>query len=176
MCTIKKVVILSTLSAFFILAAILYSQGFTCVGSQKCQICHKTETQGMQFPTWEKSAHSKSFAALSSPQAGSAAQDLGVANPTESPQCLKCHAPLFEKAPELKAEGVTCEVCHGPGSEYKKLSVMKSRDEAVKNGLVVYANPDAIKTHCLTCHQNAHGKSFNFEAAWEKIKHNIPEK
>jgi hypothetical protein len=99
-----------------------------------------------------------------------------VENPTESPDCLKCHAPLFEKSPEIKEEGVTCEVCHGPGSAYKKLSVMKSREESAKNGLILYGSLDAIKKQCLTCHDMAHEKPFDFEASWKKIKHPIPEK
>ncbi|MGB8951189.1 MAG: multiheme c-type cytochrome [Candidatus Aminicenantales bacterium] len=172
----KRIFIPSGILISIILAAGLFSQGLIYVGVQKCQICHKTERQGMQFPIWEKSRHSKSFSSLSSPQASTAAQVLGVTNPPESPKCLTCHAPLFERAPELKAEGVTCEVCHGPGSEYKKLSVMRNRDEAAKNGLVVYADADAVKTLCLSCHQNAHGKPFDFKAAWENIKHTIPEK
>jgi len=159
---------------FVIAASSLFGQGQTYVGAQKCQVCHKTDSQGRQYPIWETSGHSKSFDALSSPQATSAAAALGITNPTESLQCLKCHAPLFEKAAELKAEGVTCEVCHGPGSEYKKLSLMKNRDEAIKNGLIVYANTEAIKAQCLTCHQNAHGKAFDFSSALEKIKHHKP--
>ncbi len=101
---------------------------------------------------------------------------MGVDNPAESPECLKCHAPLFEKAAELKEEGVSCEVCHGPGSAYKKLSIMKNREESLKNGLIVYDSPEAIKKQCSSCHENAHGKSFDFEAKWAKIKHSIPEK
>ena len=58
------------------------------------------------------------------------------------PRCLKCHAPLADKAPELKAEGVTCEVCHGPGSDYKKLNIMKDKAAAAKNGLILYGSPD----------------------------------
>jgi len=172
----KKVLIPAVfiIGGIFALAAV--GQNFTCVGAQKCQICHRTENQGQQYPIWEKSNHSKSFAALNTPQAASAAQALGVKDPTNDPLCLKCHAPLFDKAPDLKAEGVSCEVCHGPGSEYKKLSIMKNKDEAVKNGLKPYANADAAKAWCLTCHEKAHGKSFDFAAAWDKIKHTIPPK
>ncbi len=52
---------------------------------------------------------------------------------------------------------------------------MKSREESVANGMVAYESPDAIKKHCLSCHENAHEKSFDFDAAWEKIKHPVPE-
>lgn len=154
----------------------LFCQEFTYIGAGKCKICHKTEKQGRQFPIWEENQHSKSFAALSSPEAATRAKEMGVENPAESPKCFKCHAPLYEKAPELNKEGVTCEVCHGPGSAYKKLSVMKSREESVKNGLIVHDTPEAKKAWCLTCHENAHGKTFDYEASWEKIKHLVPEK
>lgn len=159
-----------------LISLMLFSQEFSYIGAGKCKTCHKTEKQGKQFPIWEENQHSKSFAALSSPEASAKAQEMGVENPAESSKCFKCHAPLFEKAPELKEEGITCEVCHGPGSAYKKLSIMKSREESVANGLIVYESTEAIKKHCLTCHENAHEKSFDFEAAWEKIKHPVPEK
>ena len=172
----KKNIILTIALAVFGLSLFASAQTFTYVGSAKCQICHKTEKQGQQYPIWEMSNHAKSFAALSTPQAATNAQALGVKDPTTDPKCLKCHAPLAEKAAELKAEGVSCEVCHGPGSAYKTLTIMKNKDEAVKSGLRLYGNADAIKTQCLTCHDNAHGKSFDFNAAWAKIKHAVPAK
>jgi hypothetical protein len=152
----------------------LLSQTPTYVGSAKCSICHRTESQGRQYPIWQASKHSQSVAALSSPEAAKKAQAMGVQNPASSPACFKCHEPLAEKAPEIKAEGVTCEVCHGPGSEYRKLNVLKDKALAVKNGLILYGSPDAIKKLCLGCHENAHGTTFDFTAAWEKIKHPKP--
>jgi len=172
----KKVFIISSILIACVLIISLFSQEFTYVGAGKCKICHKSEKRGKQFPIWEESTHSKSFAALSSPDAASKAQEAGVENPVDSPKCLQCHAPFFEKAAEFKEEGVTCEVCHGPGSAYKKLKIMKSREESVKNGLVVYDSTEAIKTHCLTCHENSHKGSFDFDASWGKIKHPVPEK
>jgi len=154
----------------------LFSQEFTYIGAAKCKICHKTEKQGQQYPIWEAGKHSKSFQALSSEKTTEVAQAAGVPNPPENPECLKCHSPLFEKAPELKEEGVTCEACHGPGSGYKKMSIMKDHAESVKNGLVEYSGPEDIKKKCLTCHENAHGTAFDFEASWKKVKHDRPEK
>ena len=172
----KKLFLTVTVTIAFIFILSLFSQEFTYIGAGKCKICHKSEKKGKQFPIWEGSKHSKSFAALKSEKAKEVAQEQGVENPLESPKCLKCHSPLFEKAPELKEEGVTCEVCHGPGSAYKKLSIMKSREESVKNGLIVYGSSEATKKQCLTCHESAKEKTFNFEASWEKIKHPVPEK
>lgn len=172
----KKILLILIVLMTLSLLLTLFSQEFTYAGAAKCKICHRSEKQGQQFTIWEESTHSKSISALSSSEAPAKAQEMGVDNPTESPECLKCHAPLHEKAPELKEEGVTCEVCHGPGSDYKKLSVMKSREDAVKNGLIIYDSPEAIKKQCLSCHKNAHGKPFDFDAKWAKIKHPVPEK
>lgn len=169
----KSMPALMILSAF-VLVTFLIGQDFTFIGASKCAVCHKTEKQGRQYPIWQESKHSQSLAALSSPQAAEVAKQANVQNPAESPDCLKCHAPLYEKAAELKAEGITCELCHGPGSEYKKLSIMKDQALAKQNGLITYDGPEAIKKQCLTCHENAHGKSFDFAAAVEKIKHNKP--
>lgn len=170
----KKPAVSLVIFSAFVLTISLIGQNFTYVGAAKCAICHKTEKQGQQYPIWQATKHSQSIAALSCPQAAEVASQANVQNPAESPDCLKCHGPLYEKAVELKAEGVTCEVCHGPGSEYKKLSIMKDRALAKQNGLIVYETPEAVKSQCLTCHENAHGKSFDFAAALEKIKHNKP--
>ena len=172
----KKTFAIAIFALGVVFIAGLFSQEFTYVGAAKCKICHRSEKQGQQFPLWEARKHSKSYQALATDQAKQIAQEAGVENPAESPKCLACHGPLSDKAPELKEEGVTCEVCHGPGSAFKKLSIMKDHAEAVKNGLTDYKSPDDIKTHCLKCHENAHGKSFDFASAWEKVKHPIPGK
>jgi hypothetical protein len=171
----RKAMIGTVVAALGLFVGTALAQEFTYVGAQKCQICHKTEKQGQQYPIWEQSKHSKSLEALSKPEAADKAKALGVTTPpAESPACLKCHAPLSAKVPELKAEGVSCEVCHGPGSEYRKLSIMKDKDAAVKNGLILYGSPDKIKAQCLKCHENAHGMTFDFDASWAKIKHPVP--
>lgn len=172
----KKPAPMCLIVAASLLAGAVMSQNFTYVGAGKCRVCHRTEKQGRQFPKWEESRHSKSQAVLTSAEVVERSAKVGVKNPAENPGCLRCHAPLAVKAPELKAEGVSCEACHGPGSEYKKLSIMKNGDEAVKNGLVPFATDEAVKAMCLNCHANAHDKPFDFSAAWEIIKHPVPEK
>ncbi len=172
----KKVLLILTVAFLIMMLGYLFGQTPTYVGAAKCKICHQTEKQGQQYPIWESSAHSQSVAVLSADKAKPIAQQAGVQDPATDVKCLQCHSPLAQKNPEIKAEGVTCEVCHGPGSEYKKLAVMKNKDEAVKNGLVLYGSPDAIKAKCLTCHEKDHGKPFDFASAWEKIKHPVPGK
>ncbi len=167
----RKFVLLVFALTAILCISFLHSQDFANVGAAKCKICHKSENRGMQFPIWEESGHAKAFTALTSDEGKALAADA-----PDNPECLKCHSPLAEKMPELKEEGIGCEVCHGPGSDYKKLSVMKSQEESVKYGLTVYDSPEAVKKQCLTCHESAHDKPFDFDAAWEKIKHPVPEK
>jgi hypothetical protein len=157
-------------------AIFLLAKDATYVGASSCKLCHKAELQGRQYVIWEASLHAKSYASLTTPAALEVAKSMGTSNPPENAQCLGCHAPLAAKAPELKAEGVTCEVCHGAGSGYRKLPIMQDRAKAVENGLVLYPDPGSIQAHCIECHQNPHGKAFDFKAAWETIKHPVPAK
>jgi hypothetical protein len=173
----KKGYVVGLVVLFALLTVNAFSADFTYVGADKCKMCHKSEKVGQQFPLWESRKHSKSFVLLSSDKAKEVAGEAGVTgDPSECADCLKCHAPLHEKAPDIKAEGVTCEVCHGAGSDYKKMTVMKDHAESVKMGMTDYKSPDDIKKLCLTCHENAHGKTFDFAASWEKVKHPVPEK
>lgn len=169
--TLGKQLTVVSIAAAASLAILLASDLPTYVGAGKCKGCHRTDSQGRQYPIWESSKHAQAFNNLKTEAAKKSATKAGVTGaPEQSPMCLKCHAPLAEKAPEFAAEGVTCEVCHGPGSHYKKLSVMMNHNEAVKNGLIAYASADSVKTFCLNCH----GKTFDFASAWESIKHPKP--
>ena len=159
-------------SFYFCSVSQLLCEEFSYVGAQKCKTCHRSEKRGKQYILWENSRHSKSYEVLFSDSALEEAKKQKLEkHPSESPKCLKCHAPLYEKALEFKSEGVTCEICHGPGSAYKKVKIMKNREEAEKNGLITYDSAEAIKTKCLKCHG---AETFDFDASWEKIKHPIP--
>ncbi len=172
---LRKTVLFAALAAP-VIAAVLFAQGFTHVGAQKCAICHKSRDQGSQFTIWEGTLHARSLESLTSARAAEAAMAMGTVDPTEDPACLKCHAPLADKAPELKAEGVSCETCHGPGSAYRKLYIMRDRALSAQNGLILYGRPEAINAMCLPCHENAHGVRFDFAAAWDRIRHPVPAK
>jgi len=165
----RRIVPVIIISFCFLFTSIVSAQEY--VGADKCKMCHQTEKSGKQYPLWKERKHSTSFQALSMEQAKEFSPDMPA---VENPKCLTCHTPLADKAPELKEEGVTCEVCHGPGSDYKKLSIMKDHAEAVKNGLTEYASVDDIKAKCLSCHENAHNYTFDFETAWEIVKHPVP--
>jgi len=172
----KKLLALYLVTGGALLASAVLSGELGYVGAGKCRVCHRTEKQGRQYSRWEESRHSGSMATLASATVIERAVKAGLKTPAENPACLKCHAPLAGPAPEIKTEGVSCEACHGPGSEYKKLSIMKNTEEAVKNGLVPFADAEAVRVLCMSCHAGAHDRPFDFAAAWEKIRHPIPEK
>ena len=173
----KRVILGMIILVCFVFTLNMFSADATYVGSGKCKMCHKSEKSGKQFPLWQERKHSKAFSALTSEKAVDDAKKKGMdVAPADNPECLKCHSPLYEKAPELKEEGVTCEACHGAGSAYKKMSTMKDHAKAVAAGMIDYSSADAVKNMCLTCHEKAHDKPFDFDAAWAQVKHAKPDK
>ncbi|MBI5403929.1 MAG: cytochrome C554 [Ignavibacteriae bacterium] len=151
---------------------------FKYVGVSKCVTCHKTEAQGKQQDIWQNSQHSKAFKTLQTEAADKIAKDKGFnTKAAETPQCVKCH--VLGKdivADELaesfnKEDGVQCESCHGPGSEYKAMSIMKDKQKSIENGM----NPISdINQLCTGCHNSESPtfKDFKFDEMWGKIKHN----
>jgi hypothetical protein len=153
------------------------AQEYNYEGVQGCKACHSTEKSGKQFQIWEANKHSKAYATLAGDEAKKIGQTKGIANPQESPDCLKCHvtgyglpATRFE-ATYKKEDGVGCEACHGPGSGYKKMQIMKNRDEAIKNGLII-----PTEDTCKKCHnqESPTFKGFNFAEMSKKIAHPTP--
>jgi hypothetical protein len=66
-----------------------------------------------------------------------------------------------------KEEGVGCEACHGPGSEYMKSEIMEDREQFLKHGGII---PDEAR--CKECHGD---DEFHFEERLEKIAHPKPD-
>ncbi len=170
------------ISFIFLTASSTQTTGdFKYVGVDKCAgMCHKGDAKGRQLEIWQDSKHSQAFKNLQTPEADKIAQDKGFTTPAaETPQCIKCHVLGKDiDATELedtfdKTQGVQCETCHGPGSEYKKITIMKDKQKAMDNGLIIHTEKEAF---CVTCH-NADSptfKSFNYDEAWAKIVHTDP--
>ena len=154
---------------------------FMYVGVEKCAgACHKGDSKGNQLEIWQNSKHANAFKNLQTPEADQIAQERGFTTPAaETPECVKCHtlgidlstAPLEDTYD--KTQGVQCETCHGPGSEYKKLSIMKDVELAKENGLIIHTEKEAF---CTNCHnsQSPTFKEFNYDEMWAKIKHPKP--
>jgi hypothetical protein len=151
----------------------------TYLGALSCKACHNSVAKGEQYKKWEASAHAQAFKVLSTDAAKAVAAKLGLKEaPDASPQCLKCHVTGHGAKPEQlgpkydKAEGITCEACHGPASKYKT-EHMKGLEAGLKAGMLATGE----KT-CLACHNEGSPtyKPFKYAEACAKIAHDIPPK
>lgn len=147
------------------------------VGVDGCKMCHGKKT-GDQYKIWSESAHANAFKVLASDEAKAVAKKLKLeGDPQKLDECLSCHVTAHGVDAKLLGskysveDGVGCESCHGPGSDYKKYSVMKDREKAIAAGLIM---PDE-KT-CIQCHNEKSPtyKEFDFKKAYAKIAHPIP--
>jgi|GEM_PF-165262 len=149
-------------------------------GAPNCKSCHKAKT-GDQWEIWTGSAHARAFETLASAEAGKIAADRGIGDPQQAEACLKCHTtrgflgvdvPVSEKGKYADSEGVGCESCHGPGSDYKPGNIMKNPEAARAAGLVMEKTADA----CTRCHNETSPtfKPFDFDNRWAEIAHPIP--
>jgi YVTN family beta-propeller protein len=146
---------------------------FKFTGVMACAQCHTGPMMGFQFSKWRLSSHAQAHAVLSTPKALEIAKAAGLTgDPQACDQCLKCHTTGhgLEAAGFLKGfdrrDGVQCESCHGPGSEYMPEAVMLDKSTARAKGLWEVS----VKT-CMPCHEPAHGKKFDYEMAVKKIAH-----
>lgn len=117
------------------------------MGVALCKMCHFK-----QYQSWNKTDHAKAFQILR-------------ARERTSMRCIPCHATgMSDKLP-----GVQCEACHGPGSEYYPLSIMKDPQASYDKGL-----RKPTETLCLRCHnRDAPHKvsSFIYERDIKKVMH-----
>jgi len=130
------------------------------VGVKVCANCHqgkgiRHDDLPDQFSRWLASKHATAYAVLAKPEAKKIAKLSGIPQePQESPMCLGCHATgahseAWEKDQTFFTEdGVQCEKCHGPGSEYIDIAIMMDSEAAMKAGLMMPTLQD-----CMGCHQ-----------------------
>ena len=162
------------------------------VGVRKCRTCHKKELIGNQEATWRSGPHAQAWETLVSQASIDLAGRLGVEGPPQQTrECLGCHTTAFGLAEERvqyaleREDGVQCESCHGPGSNYRKKKIMSDPEEAHARGLW-YAEKD-VKI-CTQCHNeksptfdparfvkpDGTQAAFDFEIGVERIAHPIP--
>lgn len=124
------------------------------LGSDVCRACHD-DGHRTQWSQWYRSAHAEAWAVLAMPESLEIARLSGShANPFSNPVCLGCHATAtdtedWERDPTFDpSDGVQCELCHGPGSDYATTEVMMDPMRAMASGLRM-PTPET----CLICHK-----------------------
>lgn len=176
-----SVIVMAAGLLVFILSVIGFADEVThkYVGAAKCKVCHKAEKKGAQFTKWQESKHSKAYETLASEKAMEIGKGMDIDNPQTSDKCLICHVTAFAAAADAKAEsfdqteGVGCEVCHGAGSDYKKMKVMKDQAASIAAGMTV-----PTEGTCTGCHneESPTFEKFDFEEYFSMIAHPRPKK
>lgn len=145
------------------------------VGVAKCRVCHmNARLGGDNYNAWKASAHARAFETLASEKARAKAKELKIADPQASERCVKCHVTAYGVPPGLVSpsvkneDGIGCERCHGPGSEYMSNEVMKNRKLALAKGLRM---PD--EKVCRECHneESPFYKPFDYKTFVARIAH-----
>ncbi|NLH17071.1 MAG: beta-propeller fold lactonase family protein, partial [Phycisphaerae bacterium] len=154
------------------------------VGAGTCASCHDGAGMGHQMSQWLATKHARAYAILARPESMQIATLSGIpSEPQESPMCLGCHATGaeaedWEKDPTFHTEdGVQCEKCHGPGSEYMDSEVMKNRPAAMAAGLRIPTIDDCVNCHVVKGSHAAIRKqeAFDLEKAYAKVAHPLPD-
>lgn len=135
---------------------------FSYVGAEVCAECHGEDAIGNQTRIWLASPHAKAYSILGSKYSAAIGKKNGVTNPQSDLKCLKCHTTGGGKSAVTAREGVGCEACHGPASEYYPANVhvdYTSRENgyqrAIKAGMYPIRGIQSLKVReklCLSCH------------------------
>lgn len=126
------------------------------IGSQNCAACHKES-----YEIWQKSRHAHAFESLLYTQSDA------------DPSCIECHTVGFgQPGGYLRSMGkeklvnVSCESCHGPGSEHVRLrSVAAPGQEIALKLRAVGAG------QCTQCHRGEFSRPFEWDEFWPLIQH-----
>src|SRR5579863_347853 len=138
---------------------------YTGPGSCSSSSCHggvqpRTETSVLQneYSTWAvQDKHTHALAVLGNDVAQRMGRILKL-QPEKEPRCLACHS--LDIDPSLKAatfdrnDGVSCENCHGPSSNWLGPHTTRGWSYEKSVGLGLYDTRDLImrSEKCLSCH------------------------
>ena len=106
------------------------------LGAESCESCHSAEGAGDQYHAWKEMKHAGAFELLKSERSLEVAKEQGITgDPWKADACLKCHVTghgedpkQFKKSFKVE-EGVSCESCHGPSEQHKKVRFRAAAEE-----------------------------------------------
>ena len=146
-------------------------------GSCSAVACHggiqpRSVTKVLQneYSTWVTSdKHAHAYTALTESLGKQIAVTLKLGPAEKAQRCLICHAlsvPMSEQARQFDiAEGVSCESCHGPASQWIGPHIQADAQHSKMVALGLYDNRNLVlrTERCLTCHLGAPGMSVDHE-------------
>ena len=165
------------------------------IGSSKCKNCHKSEASGDQYGAWSDAKHSHAYEGLATEEAKKLAAEMGIGDPQQADECLRCHTTTHGVDEELVKrgfkieEGVGCETCHGPGEQHMKARLAAAANAAEDEGFgdeapalvelpdgEILASPP--ESRCLDCHNDSapNFKGFCYREFVAKVSHWDPRK
>jgi len=180
----KKYVFIILSCLIFILT---FSSGARAVrakyyGTEGCK-CHKSAIED-----WKKSVHGHALDSLKLEGRSKKIRDILTKfkldenkDYSSDKKCLPCHTTGFDERggydldePDENLVGVGCEMCHGPGGEYRRIH--KEKDEFKHSETIaagqLYPEKDPKKV-CGMCHYNKKAPTFDPNVKFdfdEKIK------
>lgn len=115
-----------------------------------------------EYTLWKtKDRHARAYETLMSERSRRIARNLGIEAAHSAQRCLDCHAysgPAADSA--IRAEGVTCEVCHAPSVDWLG---PHAAARPVDEGMPSFKDPARQAQLCLSCHLGKGGKSVGHE-------------
>lgn len=148
----------------------------TCSSSN----CHgsvnpRTATPVLQneYYTWTKyDRHAEAYKVLGGEDSRRIASLMGIGDPTQAPECLKCHStvipPNATAGQKFQVEdGVSCEACHGAASGWLESHSTNSgataaaHKENIANGMTDLDSISGRATLCLSCHYGNDNQTVN---------------
>lgn len=150
------------------------------LGAGTCAYCHQSRRSGNQYGKWKTRNHAHAFKDLATERGKEIAKAMKVTgDPQQSGKCLKCHSTGYDSEHPINPntgfaleDGVQCEQCHGPGSQYINLPTMQGLARGdIPPESVGLKKPD--QKFCKTCHDPAvkHVLPFKAEERFRKIQH-----
>ena len=103
----------------------------------------------------------------------------GIEDPANDWRCIKCHVTAYGAGPEQlaptyrDADGVSCEACHGPGSEYADEDHGPDVPNREAMGFQLLTNLTERREVCVSCHnpRSPTYKPFNLREFSRTIAH-----
>ncbi|MFH1337142.1 MAG: cytochrome c family protein [Candidatus Zixiibacteriota bacterium] len=144
------------------------------IGTAKCKMCHNSEAKGKIYDKWVSTGHANAYKTLLNEQSIAIAKKMSIDDASKSDKCLRCHVTGYKEPSADKysmEEGVTCEACHGPGSDYWTMKIMQDKKMAMANGLV-----EPTEKLCVACHNTDSPtyKPFKYADAYKLVEHHAP--